>query len=384
MRTIYCDHNSTTRTDPKVVAAMQDAYAQAAANPSSGHQMGRKARVLLDDARAEIASYLDAKPSEIVMTGGGSESDNLAILGSLYSPDARGKHCVTVATEHHAVLAAVAWAEQHGFETTVLPVDRLGHLDPDEFAKALRPDTQIATVMLANNEVGTLHPIKELAQIARERGVIFHTDAVQAWGKIPVDVSDLDVDMLSLATHKFYGPKGVGLLYVRSGIRLAPIIHGGGQETGRRAGTENIPGVVGTAVAMRLLAEDPEEMNRVGAMARKFRDRITAELEDIELFGDLENRLPNTVSVGFGGIEGDSMMIALDLRGICVSTGAACHSGATTLSHVLVAMGVEEKYARGSIRFSFGRDNEHEDADTIAAAVIDETKRLRLMSPASA
>jgi cysteine desulfurase len=384
MRTIYCDHNSTTRTDAKVIAAMQDAYVQAGANPSSGHQMGRKARVLLDDARAEIASYMKVKPSEIVLTGGGSESDNLAILGCLYSPDARGKHCVTVATEHHAVLGAVNWAQQHGFEVTILPVDHQGHIDIDAFAETLRPDTQIATVMLANNEVGTLHPIKELARIARDRGVVFHTDAVQAWGKIPVDTEDLDIDMLSLASHKFYGPKGTGILYVRGGIRLEPIIHGGGQETGRRAGTENIPGAVGTAVAMRLLAQDPDEITRVGAMARKFRDRIAAELDDIEMFGDLDKRLPNTVSVGFGGIEGDSMMIALDLRGICVSTGAACHSGATTLSHVLVAMGVEEKYARGSIRFSFGRDNVPEDADAIAEAVIEETKRLRAMSPATA
>ena len=384
MRTIYCDHNSTTRTDPRVIDAMQQASMEAGANPSSGHRLGRKARVILDSAREEIASHLAAKASEIVLTGGGSESDNLAILGSLYSPDARGKHCVTVATEHHAVLAAGEWARRNGFEVTVLPVDRLGHIDVRRFAEALRPDTQIATIMLANNEVGTLHPIRELAEIAHDRGVIFHTDAVQAWGKIPVVREELGADMLSLASHKFYGPKGVGVLYVRGGIRLAPIIQGGGQEMGRRAGTENIPGAVGTAAAMRILADDPDEMTRVAAIAADFRDRLTDGLDDIELFGDLEQRLPNTVSVGFAGVEGESLMIALDLQGICVSTGSACATGATKPSHVLVAMGVSQKYLRGSIRFSFGRESRPEDAAEIAGAVITETRRLRAMAPTSA
>lgn len=384
MRTIYCDYNSTTRTDPRVLDAMQQAATEAGANPSSGHSLGRKARVILDKARQEIASFLGAQASEVVLTGGGSESDNLAILGSLYSPDARGKHCVTVATEHHAVLAACEWAEAHGFEITILPVDQLGHLDVQQFADALRPDTQIATVMLANNEVGTLHPIAELSRIAHDKGVIFHTDAVQAWGKVPVDRQALGADMLSLASHKFYGPKGVGVLYVRSGLRLAPIIHGGGQEMHRRAGTENIPGAVGTAAAMRILADDPGELSEVAAIAADFRDRLTAGLNDIELFGDLTDRLPNTVSVGFAGVSGESLMIALDLQGICVSTGSACATGATKPSHVLVAMGVDEKYISGSIRFSFGRESKSEDAAAIADAVITQTSKLRAMSPASA
>ncbi len=384
MRTIYCDYNSTTPTDPRVAEAMQQAMAEAGANPSSGHSLGRKARVILDKARNDIASFLGAQASEIVLTGGGSESDNLAILGSLYSPDARGKHCVTVATEHHAVQAACEWAEARGFEITILPVDKLGHLDVQQFADALRPDTQIATVMLANNEVGTLHPIAELSKIAHDKGVIFHTDAVQAWGKIPVDREALGADMLSLASHKFYGPKGVGVLYVRSGLRLAPIIHGGGQEMHRRAGTENIPGAVGTAAAMRILADDPDELNRVAAIAADFRDRLTAGLDDIELFGDLTDRLPNTVSVGFAGVSGESLMIALDLQGICVSTGSACATGATKPSHVLVAMGVGDKFISGSIRFSFGRASKPEDAAAIADAVITQTRKLRAMSPASA
>ena len=381
MRTIYCDHNSTTRTDPRVADVMHHAAVEVFGNPSSGHRFGQKARALLDKARSDIAGYIGAKPSEIILTSTGSESDNLAIFGSLYSPDARGRHIVTVATEHHAVTHSAEWAQRHGFETTVLPIDRQGCLDPDDFARALKPATQIASVMLANNEVGTIHPIARLASLAREQGVIFHTDAVQALGKIPVNVNDLNIDLLSLASHKFYGPKGVGVLYIRSGTRLASIIHGGGQETGRRPGTENIPGAVGTAEAMRIIAEDPDEAQRVGAMAADLRRRLADQLEDIEFFGDPDKRLPNTVSVGFGGVDGESLSIALDLRGICVSTGSACMTGAAKPSHVLLAMGVPERYLRGSIRFSFGRANIPSDAATIAEAAVAEVNRLRKMSP---
>ncbi len=384
MHSIYCDHNSTTMIDERVIADMVDAYKNASANPSSGHRWGRKTRVVLDEAREQIASLLGVTASEIVFTGSGSEADNLAILGSLYSPDARGKHCITVSTEHHAVLAASEWAEARGFDVTVLPVDNLGCIDPDDFRKAIRPDTQLATVMLANNEVGTIHPIAELAEIAHEHGVWFHTDAVQAMGKIPFTIADLKCDMVSLASHKFYGPKGFGILYVRSGLKLAPVIHGGGQELGRRAGTEDISSAAGTATALQILADDPEEMDLVAKITAEFRKRLGDSVDDMQFFGDPNNQLPNTIGVGFAGIDGHSLMMALDLRGIAVSTGSACATGATKPSHVLTAMRVDEKYTSGTIRFSFGRYSKPEDAHIIADAVAEDVRKLRTESPATA
>lgn len=354
------------------------------ANPSSSHRLGQVARVRLDEARSKIASLLGAKPSEIILTAGGSESDNLAIMGSLLSPEARGKHFVTVASEHPAVTATAAWAARNGFEVTILGVDRDGKLDIDQFRGALRPDTQIASVMLANNEIGTVYPITQLAQIAKEHGVVFHTDAVQAYGKIPVNVNELGVDMLSLSAHKFYGPKGIGVLYVRQGTRLAPILFGGGQEQGRRPGTENVPGAVGTALAMQIVSEEPQELRKAGKLADEFRKLIAQDVEDIVIFGDAGNRLPNTVAVGFGGIDGEALTIALDLRGICVSTGSACHSGAHEPSHVLKAMGIGLHHALGAIRFSFGRESKSDDPSIIAQAVADEVGRLRSIAPSHA
>ncbi len=384
MRTIFCDHNSTTRTDPRVATAMQEVAVECFANPSSSHRLGQAARVKLDEARSRVGSILGAKPSEIVFTAGGSESDNLAILGSLLSSDARGRHFVTVASEHPAVTGLANWASRNGFDVTMLGVDRQGRIDVDEFANALRPDTQLASVMLANNEVGTVYPIAQLSKIARERGVVFHTDAVQAFGKIPVNVNELGVDLLSLSSHKFYGPKGVGVLYVRSGTRLAPILFGGGQEQGRRPGTENVPGAVGTALSMQIAVEEPQELRRVAKLAEEFRKQLSQQIDDIAFFGDPENRLPNTAAVGFGGVDGEALTIALDLRGICVSTGSACHSGAREPSHVLKAMGIDLHHAMGAIRFSFGRDSKSDDPSVIVAAVAEEVARLRSMAPTHA
>lgn len=365
-----------------MAAAMQEVAVECFANASSAHRLGQKARVRLDEARSQVASLLGAKPSEIVFTAGGSESDNLAIMGSLASPDARGRHFVSVASEHPAVTHIASWAQQQGYDVTVLGVDDAARIDPEEFGTALRRDTQIASVMLANNEVGTVYPIAELVTIARDKGVIFHTDAVQAYGKIPVNVNDLGVDMLSLSSHKFYGPKGIGVLYVRQGTRLAPILHGGGQELGRRPGTENVPGAVGTALAMQIAAEEPEEMRRVERITEEFRRLLQKSVDDLVIFGDPDHHLPNTVAAGFGSVDGESLAIALDLRGICVSTGSACHSGAREPSHVLKAMGIDNRYAMGSIRFSFGRESKPEDAKIIADAVSDEVARLRAMAPA--
>lgn len=363
---------------------MQEVAVEHFANPSSTHRLGQAARVRLDESRARIASILGAKPSEIVLTAGGSESDNLAIMGSLLSPDARGKHFVTVSSEHPAVTGLAAWAMRCGFDVTMLNVDTLGRIDIDEFASALRPDTQLVSIMQANNETGTVYPITELAQIARDKGVLFHTDAVQAFGKIPVNVNELGVDMLSLSAHKFYGPKGVGVLYVRQGTRLVPILFGGGQEQGRRPGTENLPGAVGTALAMQIAAEEPQEIRRFGKLADEFRRLIAQQVDDIMIFGDPDNRLPNTVAVGFGGVDGESLTIALDLRGICVSTGSACHSGAHEPSHVLKAMGIGLHHAMGAIRFSFGRDSKPDDPTIIVSAVAEEVARLRTLSPTPA
>ena len=363
---------------------MQEVAVEHFANPSSSHRLGQAARVRLDESRIKIASLLGAKPSEIVLTAGGSESDNLAIMGSLLSPEARGKHVVTVASEHPAVTATAAWAGRNGFEATMLGVDREGRIDLDQFEASLRPDTQIVSVMLANNEVGTIYPISQLAKITKECGAVFHTDAVQAYGKISVNVNELGVDMLSLSAHKFYGPKGIGVLYVRQGTRLAPILFGGGQEQGRRPGTENVPGAVGTALAMQIAAEEPQELRRAGKLAEEFRKLLSQQIEDIMLFGDPENRLPNTVAVGFGGVDGESLTIALDLRGICVSTGSACHSGAREPSHVLKAMGIGLHHAMVAIRFSFGRDSKSDDPSVILAAVAEEVARLRSMSPTHA
>jgi cysteine desulfurase len=301
MKPIYCDYNSTTPVDERVADAVRDASRDAFANASSGHRLGQSARACLDQARREIAASIGAKSTEIVLTASGSEADNLAVLGALRSSDARGKHLVTVATEHHAIGETAEWAAQNGFAVTFLPVDSLGRIDCDQFRDALRPDTQIASIMLANNEVGTILPIAELAGIAHEKDVLFHTDAVQAVGKIPVDVAALGVDLLSISAHKFYGPKGIGLLYVRQGVRIAPLLHGGGHEMGRRPGTENVPGAVGVAKAMDLLADDPDEPQRIGSMSLEFRTALESSVEDIKCFGDLNNCLPNTVAVGFGG-----------------------------------------------------------------------------------
>jgi cysteine desulfurase len=363
---------------------MQEVAVEHFANPSSSHRLGQAARVRLDESRSKIAALLGAKPSEIIFTAGGSESDNLAIMGSLQSPESRGKHFVTVASEHPAVTATAAWATRNGFDVTMLGVDHDGKVDVGQFRSALRPDTQLVSIMLANNEIGTVYPITQLAQLAKERGVVVHTDAVQAYGKIPVNVIELGVDMLSLSAHKFYGPKGVGLLYVRQGTRLAPILFGGGQEQGRRPGTENVPGAVGTALAMQISAEEPQEARKAGKLADEFRKLIAQDVEDIVIFGDPDNRLPNTVAVGFGGVDGEALTIALDLRGICVSTGSACHSGAREPSHVLKAMGVGLHHAMGAIRFSFGRDSKGEDPSIISQAVADEVARLRSMSPSHA
>jgi cysteine desulfurase len=351
---IYLDHAATTPVRDEVLAAMLPYFGEAGFNASSLHAEGRRARAGLDGARARVAGLLGAKPREIVFTGGGSESDNLAILGAARARDAR--HIVSASTEHHAVLHALDVLRAEGREVTLLPVDSDGRISLDEFRAALRADTGLVTLMLANNELGTVHPIAELAALARQRGILFHTDAVQAPGRLRLDVAELGVDLLTLSAHKFYGPKGAGVLYVREGTPLVPLVVGGGQEAGLRAGTENVAGIVGLSTALELAVRElPVEAPRLAALRDRFEEAILREVPDSRINSAGASRLPNLSSVAFDGLPSPEVLARLDLEGIAVSAGSACAAGAVEASHVLLAIGAPTWVANGTIRFSFGR-----------------------------
>ena len=355
---IYLDHAATTPVRPEVLAAMLPLFGEGGFNASSLHAEGRRARALLDDARERVATALGAKPREIVFTAGGSESDNLAILGAARAARAaRGAdHVVSVATEHRAVLAALEVLRGEGWDVTLLPVDGEGRLRLADFRAALRPGTALASVMLANNELGTLQPIRELAAIARERDVLFHTDAIQAPGRIPLDVRELGIDLLSLSAHKFYGPKGVGALFVREGTLLQALVVGGGQEAGLRAGTENVAGIAGLAAALELAVRDlPLESARLAALRDRFESDVLANVPGSRINAAQGPRLPNISSVAFSDLDAPSLLARFDLEGLSVSAGSACAAGATEPSHVLAALGLPQALANGTIRFSFGR-----------------------------
>jgi len=366
---IYADHAATTPVRNEVIAAMLPYFGTFGFNPSSVHAEGRTARAALDGARATVAALLGAKPREIVFTGGGSEADTLAIVGAARALRGRGRHVVTSAVEHHAVLHAADLLRDEGYEVTVLGVDAAGRVDPDAFAAALRPDTVLASVMLANNELGTLQPIAALARTAHSRGAVFHTDAIQAPGRLPLDVETLGVDLLSLSAHKFYGPKGVGALYVRTGTPLEPLVVGGGQEHGLRAGTENVAGIVGFAHAFALaVAELPAEAERVAAL----RDRFEAELEPgdgVHVNGRDAERLPNVSSIAFRGVDAPTFLVRLDLDGVAASAGSACAAGSTEPSHVLAALDVPPWVRSGTLRFSFGRLTSEQDVERLVKMV---------------
>jgi cysteine desulfurase len=366
---IYADHAATTPVRNEAIAAMLPYFGTFGFNPSSVHAEGRTARAALDGARASVAALLGAKPREIVFTGGGSEADTLAVVGAARAARGRGRHVVTSAVEHHAVLHATDLLRDEGYEVTVLGVDAAGRVEPDAFAAALRPDTVLASIMLANNELGTLQPIPELARAARRRGVVFHTDAIQAPGRVPLDVGALGVDLLSLSAHKFYGPKGVGALYVRSGTPLEPLVVGGGQEHGLRAGTENVAGIVGFAHAFALaVAELPAEAERLAAL----RDRFEAGLESaggVHVNGRDAQRLPNVSSVAFRGIDAATFLVRLDLDGVAASAGSACAAGSTEPSHVLAALDVPPWVRSGTLRFSFGRLTSEQDVERLVKMV---------------
>lgn len=368
-RIIYLDHAATTALDRRVLETMIPYFTTEYGNASSIYTLGRHAMQAIDGAREEVAEILNCRPTEIIFTGGGSESDNLAIKGLAFTAQKKGKHIITSSIEHHAVLHTCNYLERFGFHTTYLPVDHYGRVDPAEVERAITDETILVSVMYANNEVGTIQPIAEIGKICRAHKIPFHVDAVQAGGALPINVAALNVDLLSLSAHKFYGPKGVGLLYARQGIRLLPQLQGGSQERGKRAGTENVAGIVGAAAALRLAYENlPETQPRIQTL----RDRLIAGILDIpgcELSGHPSERLPNNASFVFENIEGESILLNLDMLGIAASSGSACTSGAVEPSHVLVAMGFPAEKAHGSLRLTLGNENTGEDVDALLAAL---------------
>jgi len=382
LKKVYLDHNATTPVHPEVLKAMTYYFSEGFGNASSIHQSGREAKAALEGARDTIASILGCKSSEVFFTSGGTESDNFAIKGVAYANRNKGKHLITSPIEHHAVEASCRFLQREGFDVTYLPVDGEGFVDPGDLKKAIRPDTTLVTIMHANNETGVIQDIKALASVTREAGINFHTDAVQATGKVPYRIDDLGCDLLSISAHKLYGPKGVGLIYIRSGVRIQTWNEGGGHERGRRAGTENIAGAVGLAEAMKIADRDlAAETRTLVSMTTRFYELARERIPDIRLNGSFDRRVPNTINLSFKAVEGEAIVLSLDLKGIMVSSGSACTSGATEPSHVLKAMGIPSQMAQSSIRFSFGRSNSPDDVEYVVDILADEVKRLREISP---
>ena len=382
MKQIYLDHASTTPVRPEVVEAMLPYFTEQFGNPSSIYPLGQEASDAVADARETLAGLIGAAPREVYITSGGTESDNWAIKGFARANAGKGKHLITSAIEHHAVLHACEALEKEGFEVTYLPVDEHGLVRPADFEAAIRPDTTLASIMFANNEIGTIEPVAELAAIAREHGVAFHTDAVQAFGHEPIDVKEMGIDMLSASSHKIYGPKGTGLLYIRKGVKVENFIDGGQQERGRRGSTENVPGIVGFARAAELAAADmTAEHDRQRALRDHTIRRILDEIPSAKLNGSWESRLANNVNFSFEFIEGEGMLLQLAARGICVSSGSACTSGSLDPSHVLLAIGLPHEIAHGSLRMTIGRDTTLEDVDFAVDSLKTTLANLRMMSP---
>lgn len=376
------DNAATTAVSPQVLEKMLPYFTQIYGNASSIHQTGREAAKAIAQARREVAAALGAKPEEIYFTAGGSESDNWAIKGTAFAKKAKGNHIITTQIEHHAVLHTCQWLEKQGFTVTYLPVDKDGLITPDQVEKAITDKTILMTIMAANNEIGTIEPIQEIGEIAKAHGITFHTDAVQAVGAIPVNVGDWQVDMLSLSAHKFHGPKGVGALYVRKGVRLDTLIDGGAQERGLRAGTENLAGIVGLGKAITLAVENlPEKAARLTALRDRLMDGILREIPDVRVNGSREKRLPGNVNVSVKYIEGESLLLRLDLLGIAASSGSACTSGSLDPSHVLLAIGLPHEIAHGSLRLSLGTDTTQEEVDEVLKVLPGIVETLRAMSP---
>lgn len=382
MKRIYLDYAATTPVHPEVIKAMLPYFSDAFGNPSSLYSYGLEARQAIEAARNKVAESIGAKNEEIVFTGGGSEADNSAIKGVADANGRMGNHIITSVIEHHAVLVTCKFLEKRGFKVTYLPVDKYGLVDPESVRKAITDKTILISIMHANNEIGTLQPIGEIGKIARKAKIYFHTDAVQTVGHIPVNVNELKVDMLSFSAHKLYGPKGVGVLYIRKGTKVTSLIHGGEQEQGRRAGTENVPGIVGLGKAIELAGLDiANETARLITLRNVLIKGILEKIEHSRLNGHPEQRLPNNVNVSVDFIEGESTCLNLDLEGICISTGSACSSSDAEPSHVLLAIGLSHEQARSSLRFTMGRLTTAEDIERVLEVLPRTVARLRAISP---
>ena len=381
MRRVYMDNAATTAVTPAVLEKMMPYFTEYYGNPSSVHEFGRKAKEGLDLAREQVAKALNASADEIIFTGCGTESDNMVLIGCAQKYKQKGNHIVTTAVEHHAILHTCESLEKQGVKVTYLPVDEYGMVSAEQVANAIRDNTILVSVMFANNEVGTINPIAQIGAVCHEKGVLFHTDAVQAVGHVPVDVKAMHIDMLSLSAHKFHGPKGVGALYVKKGLRLPSYIMGGGQEKGRRAGTENTAGIVGLGAAIELAVSHMEENAR---KMTELRNRLMAGIEkipEVKLNGHPTKRLPNNVNYSIKYIEGESILLMLDLNGIAASSGSACTSGSLDPSHVLLAMGMPHEIAHGSLRLTLGDETTQEDVDYVLDVLYQTADRLRAMSP---
>jgi cysteine desulfurase len=382
MRRIYLDHAATTPTRPEVVQAMLPYFTNAFGNASSIYSYGREARGAVEEARTKVVELIGARSEEIIFTNGGTEADNYALKGVAYANEKKGNHIITTSIEHHAVMEVCKFLGRRGFKITYLPVDEYGLVDPDDVKRAITDKTILISVMHANNQVGTIEPVEEIGEIAREAGVCFHTDAVQTLGHIPVNVDKLKVDLLAISAHKLYGPKGVGVLYVRKGTKLVPLMHGGEQEKRRRAGTENVPAIVGLGKAVELAGREMgKEVEQLAYLRDKLIKGLMEKIDHIRLNGHPTRRLPNNVNLSVDFVEGESLLLSLDLEGICASTGSACGSASPEPSHVLLALGIPPEQAHGSLRFTLGRENTETDMERVLEVLPGIVARLRAMSP---
>jgi len=383
MRRIYLDNAATTPVDLEVLNTMNPYFNLRYGNPNSVHFFGQEAREAVEEARVHVANLIGATPEEIVFSGGGTESDNHALKGIAWANQAKGNHIITSQIEHHAVLHACHFLEKQGFRITYLPVDKYGLIDPKKVIKEITNKTILISIMHANNEIGTLEPIKEIAEISKERDIYFHTDSVQTTGHIPIDVNDLGIDLLTMSGHKLYGPNGIGALFIKKGTKIIPLIDGGGQEKNRRAGTENVAGIVGMGKAAELAKK--RLMNDEEKKIINLRDRlingITSEIDHVRLNGHPVNRLPGNVNLCFEFIEGESMLLSLDMEGVAASSGSACTSGELEASHVLLAIGLAPEIAHGSLRLTLGKENTEEDVDYVVEILPRIIKKLRSLSP---
>ena len=378
---VYADNSATTRVCDEAIEAMQPYFKEYYGNPSSIYSFSNKPREALNEARKTIAAIINAEPDEIIFTSGGTESDNNVLFGAAYENEKRGRHIITSQIEHHAILHSAKRLEKEGFSVTYLPVDSEGFVSPETLAAAITPETTLVSVMMANNEIGTIEPVAELGRICREKKILFHTDAVQAVGHIPVDVKAMNIDLLSASAHKFNGPRGVGFLYMRRGSKVRHLVEGGGQERGRRGGTENVAYIVGLAKALEDAVAGLDDMPRIAAMRDRLAKEITEKIPYSRINGGMEHRLPGNINISFEFIEGESLILLLDMAGICASTGSACSTASLEPSHVLLSIGLPAEKAHGSLRLTISHENTDEDIDYILEKLPPIVQRLRDMSP---